>query len=155
MNLLRSIKSEQNLMIGPIVSILACCIGLLVYTVIVKKKFMNWVNQFDTKDRFVVTEIPDVVLQRVSSEFYQLASIESARTNVSFRDIYDMCNVCCDEKAAAVFMDCFHGGVCQKCAISIFRKTRACHLCRQAIAKVYLIENREGMYQVSKQFELS
>lgn len=38
-------------------------------------------------------------------------------------------------------MKCGHGGICYKCAIDIFVKTKECYLCREHIDEVLEIES--------------
>ena len=51
------------------------------------------------------------------------------------------CIVCFDGTPNAVFMKCGHGGICYKCAMDIFVKTKECYLCREHIDEVLEIES--------------
>jgi len=48
-----------------------------------------------------------------------------------------ICTICYDKKACALIMPCGHGGLCYKCAISIWQNIGECPLCRKAISEVY------------------
>ena len=45
----------------------------------------------------------------------------------------DKCIVCFEETAMMVNSPCGHGGLCQGCAMEIFRKKGLCLLCREVL----------------------
>ena len=51
----------------------------------------------------------------------------------------DKCVICMEHKAEYVFMECGHGGICEKCSNVLFTTTKLCHFCRKNIREVLKI----------------
>ncbi|KAL4474450.1 hypothetical protein ABPG72_007849 [Tetrahymena utriculariae] len=71
-----------------------------------------------------------------------------------------LCLVCFDNQPDSVILECGHGGLCNQCALDIWKKTGECYLCRQTISKVVQIDvNNQGKYKqvvaVSNMHEIS
>ncbi|EAS06668.2 zinc finger, C3HC4 type (RING finger) protein (macronuclear) [Tetrahymena thermophila SB210] len=71
------------------------------------------------------------------------------------------CLVCFDNQPDSVILECGHGGLCNQCALDIWKKTGECYLCRQTISKIVQIDinNNQGKYKqvvaVSNMHEIS
>jgi hypothetical protein len=46
----------------------------------------------------------------------------------------NMCIICCEKSANAVFMDCGHSGICYDCSQNLWKNGEECHLCRKVFS---------------------
>ncbi len=56
--------------------------------------------------------------------------------------------ICEMQPRDAVYMECGHGGICHNCALSNWKATRVCHLCREPISQVLKVEITFGSKEV-------
>ena len=51
-----------------------------------------------------------------------------------------ICIICCEKKADAVFMSCNHGGLCFSCANKIAEVHPVCHFCRKEFVQILKLD---------------
>lgn len=67
------------------------------------------------------------LVKRVSKENIESLLVKQE----SLKDLPQVCLVCFEKTADAVFMNCGHGGICYDCSLDVLKKSGECHLCRE------------------------
>ncbi|CAD8115506.1 unnamed protein product [Paramecium primaurelia] len=111
------------------------------------------INNLEIKEQ-QIENIDELVKENVKSKKILQEQEKSNKSQNSIngdqQSIQDKCLICYENQPNILFIQCRHGGICEKCAENIVLKSNQCYLCRNNIKQILRINTEAGQLVVNE-----